>query len=138
MQITAAETRAKPGQQISRLTFLRKHITRVLSRPILYPSPFSSFLSVEPPTLITWKCSKRIEHCPGLFDSDPRVFERRTDTDSLRNLFGFRKLSLFPVDISFENCIAPAKSFTNTNCREFDDRGVRELCTRNVDYRIIE
>ena len=85
-------------QQISRLTFLRKHITRVLSRPIHYPSPFSSFLSVEPPTLITWKCSRRIEHCPGPFDSDRRVFEYRHWL--VWNLFGFREFSL--RDISHE------------------------------------
>lgn len=41
MQITAAETRAKTVQQISRLAFLRKHIARVLSRSILYLSPSS-------------------------------------------------------------------------------------------------
>lgn len=126
MQITAAETRAKPGQQISRLTFLRKHITRVLSRRILYPSPFSqSFLSVEPPTLITWKCSKRIEHCPQPLRQRSQRLRTSNRYRLARNLFGFRKLSL-RVDISFQKKLHRACEFVcHANCRKFQDRGVK-------------
>ena len=93
MQITAAETRAKPGQQISRLTFLRKHTTRAYSLSLTFSSFLSRSRTAHADNLEMFEANRTLSR-----SLQQRSSRFRSDTDSLgiySDSVSFRYASIF-------------------------------------------